>query len=478
MNTGYHTDDLIAALATPRGRGALAVIRSSGPDCIETFASVFSRGEALKKADGNTVHHGWILAGEKRIDEVLVTVFRSPASYTGQDSVELSCHGGPAVVDRILEVLRAAGFRDAGPGEFTFRAFAAGKMDLTRAEAVKEIIDARTDRARALAVSRLSGSVAGVINRAKDAVKRQAAVAALALDYPEDEAEEVPFSTDDIRIAVGELRSLISTWRTGRLYRDGLRVALAGPANAGKSSLFNLFLREERSIVTEIAGTTRDWVEAWLNLDGIPLLLVDTAGLRPETDDPIEAEGIRRTRNLIAGSDLVIAVADATTGPAAARALESEELVVLADGETDGEPDSFNPANRLIRVWNKADLASEAPEGWLPVSAVSGSGFPELEERIRQRALAGGSPPEGDAPVIDSIRQKTLLTQAVEAMDRFVSGVYNEQDGSGYAAGESVSVDLLAEDLRDALDALGELTGEVSRADVLETLFSEFCVGK
>ncbi|MDT8299390.1 MAG: tRNA uridine-5-carboxymethylaminomethyl(34) synthesis GTPase MnmE, partial [Spirochaetaceae bacterium] len=310
MDTAYHIEDLISALATPRGRGALAVIRTSGEGCVEVLASRFSRPEVLIESEGGRVYHGWILGVDgERIDEVLITVFRNPVSYTGQESAEISCHGGPAVVDRILEVLRNSGFRDAAPGEFTFRAFSNGKMDLTRAEAVKEIIDARTDRARALAVSRLSGSVESVINSVKDIVRRQSAVAALALDYPEDEAESVPFDIPLIRQARDNLSALIQTWRTGRLYHDGLTVALAGPANAGKSSLFNLFLKEERSIVTERPGTTRDWLEAWLNLDGIPLRLVDTAGLRRVTEDPIEVEGIRRTRDLLAGSDLVVAVA-------------------------------------------------------------------------------------------------------------------------------------------------------------------------
>ncbi|MCD6342628.1 MAG: tRNA uridine-5-carboxymethylaminomethyl(34) synthesis GTPase MnmE, partial [Spirochaetaceae bacterium] len=292
------------ALATPRGRSAIAVVRTSGPGCIEVLAVIFSRPDVLKNSDGHRVHHGWILDGNKaRVDEVLLTVFRAPASYTGQDSVEISCHGGLPVVDRLLDVLREAGFRDAAPGEFTFRAFSLGKMDLTRAEAVREIIDSRTDRARALAISRLAGSVKSVIDEVKETVTLQSAVAALALDYPEDEAETVPFNHELIRRSKESLQNLIRSWRTGRLYRDGLKVTLAGPANAGKSSLFNLFLREERSIVTEQPGTTRDWVEAWLNLDGIPLQLMDTAGLRSETVDPIEIEGIRRTRELLTGSD-------------------------------------------------------------------------------------------------------------------------------------------------------------------------------
>ncbi len=456
MNPDYQLESLIMALATPRGRSAIAVVRTSGPGCIEVLAVIFSRPDVLKNSDGHRVHHGWILDGNKaRVDEVLLTVFRAPASYTGQDSVEISCHGGLPVVDRLLDVLREAGFRDAAPGEFTFRAFSLGKMDLTRAEAVREIIDSRTDRARALAISRLAGSVKSVIDEVKETVTLQSAVAALALDYPEDEAETVPFNYELIRRSKESLQSLIRSWRTGRLYRDGLKVTLAGPANAGKSSLFNLFLREERSIVTEQPGTTRDWVEAWLNLDGIPLQLMDTAGLRSETVDPIEIEGIRRTRELLTGSDLVVAVADGTAGFKAAAALEKEEMELL-------------PGEKLIKVWNKSDLSPEIPDGWIGVSAVTGEGFTRLEEEIRSRALDGGAPPEADAPVIDSVRQKELLERAVSALECFSDGALNQ----------GVTVDLLAEDLYEALEALGELTGTVTRTDVLNTVFSSFCVGK
>ena len=211
MNPDYQLESLIMALATPRGRSAIAVVRTSGPGCIEVLAVIFSRPDVLKNSDGHRVHHGWILDGNKaRVDEVLLTVFRAPASYTGQDSVEISCHGGLPVVDRLLDVLREAGFRDAAPGEFTFRAFSLGKMDLTRAEAVREIIDSRTDRARALAISRLAGSVKSVIDEVKETVTLQSAVAALALDYPEDEEDsvalnmlkEVLFNEKDLKYVV------------------------------------------------------------------------------------------------------------------------------------------------------------------------------------------------------------------------------------------------------------------------------------
>lgn len=461
MPSSYRTDDLIVAPATPRGRGALAVIRSSGLRCIETFARIFSRPDALERSEGNRVHHGWLLDETGLyIDEILATVFRAPSSYTGQDSIEVSCHGGPVMIDRVLELFRAIGFRDAEPGEFTFRAFFSGKMDLTKAEAVNEIINAQTDTARALAVSRLAGSVENVVNAAKDLISRQAAVAALALDYPDDETEMVSFDYAALRRARLSLEDMADTWKTGRLYRDGLRVALAGPVNAGKSSLFNLFLKEERSIVTETPGTTRDWVEAWVNLDGIPLRLVDTAGLRKKTADPIEAEGIRRTRELIAASDIIIAVADGCGGIAAAESFYREELLNFRGSLAEEE---F--AVRLIRVWNKADEAPDSPEGWMAISALNGSGFAELVSTLRAKALENGADLHGDAPIIDSVRQKNLLERAAAALLRF-------ETGSGFP------LDLKAEDLRDALDALGELTGEVSHADVLNLMFGEFCVGK
>ena len=450
----YTSGGLIAALATPRGRSALAVIRTSGPNCIQTMAGAFSRPRSLMSGSGYSVHLGWILGSEgEKLDEVLITLFRAPRSYTGEDSVEISCHGGLAVVESILGRLRSLGFRDAAPGEFTFRAFSSGRLDLTRAEAVREIIDARTGRARALAVSRLAGSVGYIVDAAKEVAARQAAAAALALDYPEDETEQVLFDFPAVRAARASLEALIATWTTGRLFREGILAALVGPANAGKSSLFNLFLKEERSIVTETPGTTRDWVEAALNFDGIPFRLVDTAGLREGSGDAVENEGMRRTRELLSTADLVIAVADGTAGEKAARDFKRRERAAVR-------------GKRIIHVWNKRDIAEPPPRGWLPVSALTGEGFPELEALIKAKVLRGALPPESGAPVIESARQKKLLQRAVDALKRF-----DEDAGT-------VSVDLLAEELREALDALGELTGAITRGDILKRMFGEFCVGK
>jgi len=457
MKFEYFSDDLITALATPPGRGALAVIRVSGPGCIDKLSLVFSNGGKLKQSKGYRIHYGWFTDGTDRVDEVLISVFREPNSYTGQDSAEISCHGGPAVVEKILNVLRKNGFRDASPGEFSFRAFSNGKMDLTRAEAVNEIIDARTDKARALAVSRLNGSIENTVNRIKDMVKHQAAAAALALDYPEEEAEPVSFNLKEIRNAEESIETLLKTWNIGRIFHDGISITLAGPANAGKSSLFNLFLKEERSIVTEKPGTTRDWVESWINIGGIPVKISDTAGIRKNTDDPIEIEGIRRTMDLLKSSDIIIAVADGSAGKEVAERLAEEEL-------------SFTGKNQhLVKVWNKSDLVPKVPEGWIGVSALNGSGFDLLEKEIQEITVGRGFSSGSDAPVIDSVRQKRLLEKSLSALERLRKGITDNP---------RVPVDLLAEDLYEALDALGELTGEVTRADILETLFSDFCVGK
>ena len=450
----WPTDDLIAAPATPRGRSALAVIRCTGPRSVEVAASRFSRPAVLEHSKGNRIHYGWLVdQASNRIDEVMVSVFRAPSSYTGQDSVEISCHGNPVIVDKIMESLRHAGFRDANPGEFTYRAFFSGKMDMTRVEAVRDIIDARTDRARALAVSRLAGAVEHIANTAKDIVKHQAAVAALALDYPDDEVETVPFdykALKDVRIS---LERLIKTWQTGKIYQGGIQASIVGPANAGKSTLFNLLLKEERSIVTDIPGTTRDWVEAWLNIGDIPIRLVDTAGLRPDAENPVEMEGISRTGKLVSASDIVIAVADGCMGVENAFSLEAGLLnMPIAE-------------NRLVRVWNKSDAFPDAPPEWIAFSAMAGTGLPDLEKAILSVTATHGTAVDMDASVINSVRQKTLLERAVRALRQFETE-------------EHLSIDVKAEDLREALDALGELTGEVTREDVLNTMFSEFCVGK
>jgi len=448
--SAYSTDDCIAALATPWGRSALAVIRTSGPGAVELLAPAFSRPRKLRDAAGGGMIHGFLMdpASGEKVDEVVLGVFRGPKSYTGEDSVEIFCHGSPPGIDGILGLLRGLGFRPAEPGEFTFRAFFHGRMDLTRAEAVTEIVAAETRKAHSLALHRLAGTLAARIDEAKALLIRARAAVEIGLDYPEGEAPEVPLPLEETARAAEVLRRLLATYREGLLHRDGARVALAGRTNAGKSSLFNLFLREERSIVSEEPGTTRDYIESRLDLGGVPVLLYDTAGLR-DSSDPAETEGVRRARTLIDGAALVVYLVDAAFG----ETREDREAL-----------DDLGP--RALAVWNKIDLApGPAPEGRLRLSTRTGEGFPELAAEILRR-LRGGEAPAGDEPVIDSARQKTLLERGLRALERF------------QARAGRLPLDVVGEDLAEALRVLGEITGETTSDEVLAQMFSRFCLGK
>jgi tRNA modification GTPase len=454
----FYPEDCIAALATPWGESALAVIRVSGRESLRLLSRVFAPagGGGLADRKGHTLVHGWLhdlpAGGQpgERVDEVLLALFRGPRSYTGEDSAELCSHGSPLIVSRALEVLMRAGFRAAGPGEFTLRAFINGKLDLTQAEAVNELVRARTDRARALALNRLSGSIEGTIRAAKAGLVGLLAGLEVRLDYPEEEVEGPPLDAEELGRWREELRRLLATYRVGKLYQEGIAVALAGPTNCGKSTLFNRLLREDRAIVSEAHGTTRDYLEGLVTLEGIPVRLYDTAGYR-EARDEIEREGIRRTEAVVGGAQVLLYLVDCSRGPTSA---DREFL------------ERVSP--RAIPVWSKADLGAGAvPQGFVAVSGRTGEGIEELTRRIVDRARSGLGTVDTEGPVIDSLRQKQLLEQALGAL---------EELGNGLTEGRPF--DLLAVDLKEALDALGEITGEVSSQEILNTVFSRFCVGK
>ncbi len=442
----YDPDDRIAALATPWAESAIAVIRMSGEGSIDAFKPLFSGtlGESRKLC------YGMVREPEtgESLDEIMAVPFRAPGSYTGQESLELYCHGSLPGIQKILKLLFRSGFRQASPGEFTFRAFVNGKMDLTRAEAVQEIISSKSGKAQSLALNRLSGAVENRINRFKGMAADIAAGFAIQLDYPDDEVAPPPPPVSELKEIRRGLRELIDSYEVGRIYQEGIVIVLAGKTNAGKSSLFNLFLREDRSIVSDVHGTTRDYLESWISLGGIPVRLYDTAGLRL-TEDAVEEEGIRRTREVMDNAQILIYVLDGT------------------DRQDETELAELGGDQRTLLVWNKADLSSSAPpEGVLPVSAVTGEGFSELEEALKARIFRDSSTLGGDA-VIDSLRQKELLERADSALAKVEEGIHN-----------GLPVDISAMDLHDALQALGEITGEVSSSDILDRMFSSFCVGK
>jgi tRNA modification GTPase len=447
----YHTDDCIAALATPWGTSALAVVRTSGADSTALLSPGFSNPDSLLSTQSGTLLHGYLAdpgTGE-RADEVVLGVFRAPNGYTGEDSVEIYCHGGLPAVQAVLALLLRLGFRQAEPGEFTFRAFFNGKLDLTRAEAVHEIITAKTHKAHSLALHRLSGSVEQRITEAKRLIMEVLAAIEIRLDYPEEDTEDAPLPEKNIGEAMEILRRLLATYKEGRLYQEGVRIALAGRTNAGKSSLFNLFLREERSIVSDLHGTTRDYIEALVTVRGIPVRLYDTAGLRTARD-PIESEGVLRSRRIIENSAFVIYLIDAAEGST------PEDEVTIAALE-----------DKAIPVWNKIDRHPDLPkDGRLRVSAATAEGFSELTELIGNRLLQGAVSGENET-VIDSERQKKLLETCLSALDRFIGS---------RAAG--MPLDIVAQDVQEAVRALGEITGEVTTEDMLSLMFSRFCVGK
>lgn len=474
MPSGYLRLDVpIAALATAPVPAALAVVRTSGPGAPELAAKVFSRPEALAKAETHRIVHGFVRDPDtgREVDEVTALVFRAPAGYTGQDAVDFVCHGGPAAWEGILSALEKAGFERALPGEFTFRAFAAGKMDLAAAEAVDELVRARTREAREGALDRLAGGLGREVQDLRDAVLGALAEAEARMDYGEDELADSPEDLfTAVQAALARAEALAASHAVGRILDEGARVALAGPTNAGKSRLFNLFLKEERSIVSESHGTTRDYIEADLDLEGIPVALFDTAGLR-EAPDPVEAEGVRRSRLLAEGADLVIYLVDGTRGAAP------------------GDLDALGSLPGAVRVWNKVDRpdALPAPEGWIPLSAVTGEGFPALaaELNARLRGTTLGTELDGASRKLDEAGRASS-PQAAPRLARLASrrqaGCARRATRALAAARDALSagahLDAATVDLREAADALAELTGESVPEAVLETIFSRFCVGK
>ncbi|MBN1522856.1 MAG: tRNA uridine-5-carboxymethylaminomethyl(34) synthesis GTPase MnmE [Spirochaetales bacterium] len=449
--------DPIAALATPLGTSALAVIRISGDTCIEKLDSLFVSKAKLSASLPNSIIHGIIYNPDtkEQIDEVMVAVFRRPKSYTGEDAAEISCHGSIACVAKILEILRSAGFRDAGPGEFTLRAFTNGKMDLTQAEAVNEIIHAQSDKARLLAFHRLSGKLSRAINTLKMKLVDILATIEIMIDYPDEEYEHQHIAIETLTDIEKRLSALADTFRIGKTFQEGAIMAIAGKTNAGKSTLFNLLVKEERSIVSEYHGTTRDFIEEKIAIGGIPIRLYDTAGFRTGTDKelhPVESEGIRRSENLISSADIILYLVDASEG------MTPDDNLYL-------ESHRDNP--RIIPVWNKTDIQkSSAPDCFISMSCETQEGLHEIEKTV-STVLLGNTKDISETVMIDSQRQKEIIDAA------FAAVAQAKKQLKAHA-----SYDLIAFDIREAVNHLGMLTGEVTTSDILNTMFDNFCVGK
>lgn len=453
----YAPEEPISSIATALAPAALGIVRVSGTGCIELVSKVFSRPKALLEAPGNTLVYGWIVDQGQKIDEVMLSVYRAPKSFTGEDMVEISCHGGPAVVTAIQNLMLKSGFRQANRGEYTFRAYINGKTDLTKAEAVKEIIDSHTDTSRSHAAGRLAGSLFTEIDSIKKLIIDTLASIEVEIEYPEDEETIADtFDRKNIEIAIKRLQSLVDSWQGEKLYQDGARVVLAGRTNAGKSSLFNAILKEERAIVSDIEGTTRDWLESWASINGIPVRLFDTAGLR-ETSDQIEAQGVEISRNLVHDADVVLYLVDSQQGLIKEDRdfIEhcTEPLIIV---ETKIDKDGENREN--IEIKESFSVCK--------ISSKTGEGIAELFNQI-SAILTAGLSSERQQAGLGSARQKESVAEALESVKHAL-----------LSADDNYTLDAVVQDLEDAIDSLGEVTGDVTPDDVLGSIFANFCVGK
>lgn len=444
----------ICAISTAYGTGGIAVIRVSGEESISIVDRLFKGRVSLCEAKGGSVHFGRIESGESRevLDEVLCSVFRAPHSFTGEDTVEIACHGSMYIQQTLLQWLIDAGCKAAEPGEFTRRAFLNGKMDLAQAEAVADLIAAQSKAEKDLALSQLRGSVSTELAGLRERLLHFTSLIELELDFADHEELEFADRSALKNLAAEietKLASLMASFRTGNAIRNGIPVAIVGAPNVGKSTLLNALLGEQRAIVSDIQGTTRDTVEDTLVLDGILFRLIDTAGLR-ETEDKIESLGIERSRRAMERAQIVVHVKDATLQDTA---LQDAALQV---------------SGTVINVLNKSDLKVESGESRVESEGICISAkYGDIEPLKREMVRIAKADMQTSAVMLSNARHYAAVTRAHEAIGRVQEGM--EQGLSG---------ELLSMDLQDCLNALGEVTGQITNSEVLANIFSKFCIGK
>ncbi|RUM32438.1 MAG: tRNA uridine-5-carboxymethylaminomethyl(34) synthesis GTPase MnmE [Aquifex sp.] len=444
----------IVAIATPYGEGAIGIIRLSGKNVLDIVKKFFKTKSQIKP---RYAHFGKLYdeKGEE-LDEGILIYYKAPNSYTGEDLVELNLHGNPRILKRALEVFLKAGVRLAEPGEFTKRAFLNGKLDLTQAEAVAELISAKTELARKVALKQLQGELSRYIRPLRESLLELLAYIEADIEFAE---EDIPTLTKEqvlemVDRVIQGIRELLKTAKTGKFIREGIKLAIVGRPNVGKSSLFNALLKEERAIVTDIAGTTRDYIEETLQIKEIPVKLIDTAGIR-ETEDVVERIGVERSKQKIAEADLILFVIDASSK------ITDEDLKIYEEIKNKEHIIVVNKIDLGI----KADLEIFKGKNIIKVSALKGEGLENLSEEILKKV---GVQLDESVNIYVSVRHETLLKKAREVLEKF-----KEE----YKIRE-ISPEIAMLDLREAADYLGEILGEVTTEDVLGKIFSTFCIGK
>lgn len=454
--------DTIAAISTPPGEGAISIVRLSGEDAIKIANQVF-RGKNLTKVASHTIHYGHIIdpTTKQELDEVMASVMRTPKTFTREDIVEINCHGGIVPTNKILQLLLANGARLAEPGEFTKRAFLNGRIDLTQAESVMDLIRAKTDRSMQVALNQLDGNLQRLIHHLRQDISDVLVQVEVNIDYPEYDEDEVTAKLlmEKAIEVKARIQQLLATAQQGKILRDGLATAIIGRPNVGKSSLLNYLLQEDKAIVTDVAGTTRDVLEEYVNVQGVPLKLIDTAGIH-ETDDKVEKIGVERSKKALAGADLIILVLDASEPLTA----EDRELLEMTREQ------------KRIIILNKSDLPQKispeqlatlgVTEDPIVASVKDNQGIAAVEQEIKTLFFGGIENRQQDV-LVSNNRQIGLLEQAEVALDSVISGL-----------NANMPIDLVQIDMTTCWEKLGEITGENAPDELITQLFSQFCLGK
>ena len=452
--------DTIAAISTPKGEGGIGIIRISGDKSFEILSKIFNTKNPNKDLGFYKFNYGFIHDKGKIIDEVMIVRMKAPKTYTCEDVVEINCHGGYFVTEKVLELVLKNGARHAEKGEFTKRAFMNGRIDLSQAEAVMDLIHGKTEKSISLSIDQLRGDLKNKINNFKKSLLDVTAHVNVVLDYPEEGIDD-PLPENlrkNLEKVYEEANLLIESYDKGKKIKEGIKTVIVGKPNVGKSTLLNSLLREERAIVTHVPGTTRDIIEEIINIKGIPLVLTDTGGIR-KTDDIVENIGVEKSKQLIEKADLILLVLDAS------EKLEKEDMEVIEKIKENNKK-TIVLLNK-IDLERKLDLSSYNLENIVEISAKDNIGIEEMEDKIYSYIVEEDVENTSEKLIITNIRHKTALEKTKEA----VKNIFETID-------TGMPMDLISVDLKEALDSLSEITGEISSEDILEHIFGNFCVGK